>query len=149
MWPLGDKMDMTSLKIDSITSLIAHWENITSPKLLSLELPKNIYPPWAFYPLFCTKSWSWYCNSLTSHSGTGNMGPGKGAGFCCSMSTAMLPLLRPLGQRQWWQPATDIVQEFGHLALKLFSEANDAGSGMEEAVILSLLGQLTVLASAV
>lgn len=77
------------------------------------------------------------------------MGPGTGTGNSWAVSIAALPLLAEAsGHRQGQQPAADVGQEIGHVALKLSSEVSDAGSGMEEAVIFSFFGQLVLVLAA-
>lgn len=79
------------IDVFSITSLIAFRENSPCPKLLLLELQKNVYLPWAFYPWFCTKPAAPdTANSLTSCAGAG---PGRGVGISWAVSTAALALL--------------------------------------------------------
>lgn len=75
----------------SITSFIASWEKSPHTKWQSVEVQKNVYPPWASYPWFCTKQLLLLLPVVSPL--VVGLGPGRGIGISWAVSTAALPLL--------------------------------------------------------
>lgn len=79
------------LDMFSITSFIASWENSPHTKLQSIEVQKNVYPLWAFYPWLCTKQLLLILPVVLPF--VVGLGPRRGTGISWAVSTAALPLL--------------------------------------------------------